>query len=76
VLGLTLIVGLLWFNKKQKKAKAGEYEAVMHQVQPMPELPEGARDGRTELGSDTYMHAELPANSKREIPELATEPNR
>lgn len=78
--GLALIIGLLWFfiarNKKQKNAKLGEAEVVTRQVQPMPELPVGARDGRSELGGDMYMYSELPADNKREIPELGSERNR
>ncbi|CAI7635574.1 uncharacterized protein N7487_002539 [Penicillium crustosum] len=79
VAGLALILGLLWFfvarNKKQKNAelampKLGEAEVVTHQVQPMPELPVGARDGRAELRGETHMRWELPADHKREISEL------
>lgn len=80
VAGLALIGGLLWFFiariKKQKKANEGEAEGVTQPLQPMPELPVGTRDGRSELGSDTYMHAELPADTKREISELDSERNR
>lgn len=77
--GLGLILGLLWFfvarNKKQKNAelagpKLGEAEAVTHLMQPMPELPVGARDGRAELRGETHMRWELPADHKREISEL------
>ncbi|KAF4769582.1 hypothetical protein HAV15_011346 [Penicillium sp. str.  len=79
VAGLALIIGLLWFfvarNKKQKNAelaepKLGEAEFVTHQVQPMPELPVGARDGRAELRGESHMRWELPVDHKREIPEL------
>ena len=78
--GLVLVIGLLWFfiarNKKQKNAKLGEPEVVTRQVQPMPELPVGARDGRSELRGDMYMCLELPADNKREISELGSERNR
>ncbi|OQE00228.1 hypothetical protein PENVUL_c056G09184 [Penicillium vulpinum] len=80
VAGLALIIGLLWFfiatNKKQKNAILAEAEVVTRQVQPMSELPVGARDGRSELGGDTYMYSELPVDSKRDIPELDSERNR
>ncbi|KAJ6132649.1 hypothetical protein N7471_007864 [Penicillium samsonianum] len=80
VAGLALIIGLLWFfisrNKKQKNVKLGEAEIVIRPVQPMPELPGGARDGRSELRRDTYMYLELPADNKREISKLDSEWNR
>ncbi|QQK47049.1 Kelch-type beta propeller [Penicillium digitatum] len=79
VAGLALIIGLFWFflarNKKQKHARFGEVETVTRQVQPMSELPVGARDGRSELGGGTYMYSELPAGNKREISELDSDRN-
>jgi hypothetical protein len=57
-------------------AKLGEAEVVIRQVQPMSELPVGARDGRSELRGDMYMCLELPADNKREISELGSERNR
>jgi hypothetical protein len=80
VAGLALIMGLLWFfiarRKKQKTGEKGQAEVTTQPLQPMPELPSGTRDGRSELGSDTYMHAELPAHNKREVSELDIERNR
>lgn len=80
VAGLALIIGILWFfiagRKKQKNSKLGEARAVNPQVQPMSEVPAGVRDGRSELGGDTYMYSELPAGNEREISELNSERNK
>ncbi|KAJ5208678.1 hypothetical protein N7449_003057, partial [Penicillium cf. viridicatum] len=62
-------------NKKQTNAEPAEAKMGEAEV-PMPELPVGARDGRSELRGDTYMRWELPADHKREIPELDSGRNR
>jgi hypothetical protein len=71
VTGLALIIGLVWFfvakNKKQRKAEIAENEDVAEQYRPMAELSTGPRHMRSELGSDTSVQAELPADNKREI---------
>ncbi|CAI7613056.1 unnamed protein product [Penicillium bialowiezense] len=75
--GLALIGGLVWFflvrRRKQIPSKADAAGAQPQQYQPVQELSVGTRDGRSELGSDTYMHAELPAPHKATISELDTE---
>jgi hypothetical protein len=79
VAGLALIIGLAWFfiaRHKKQMAKTSEAEVVAQKPQPMPELPAGARDGRSELGSETYMYAELPAVHRQEISELDSERSR
>ncbi|CAG7959708.1 unnamed protein product [Penicillium olsonii] len=75
VAGLALIGGIAWFflaRRRKQRSEENGGSSEPQRYQPVQELPPGEREQRSELGSETYTHAELPAQQKAPLSELDT----
>lgn len=80
VVGVALIVALLWLsitrNRRRKQSKAKEAQVATQPMQRIQELPAGKDNGQAELGSQTFIRAELPGDGRGALSELNSERER